>query len=245
MEFWRKTRGRVLLLAAFGLALVALTHAGPARSKDGTPVVAPVKFATLHIPRLEVRPTIADFLNMEPSPAIAGKMLKVDGFQQRDPKDGAPVSQKTEVYLGYTDKNLYVVCICFDSEPSAIRARLVRRELINDDDQFGFVLDTFHDRQHGLFLRHGVEFRGQTHAARLRSVVRDSLQVATLSGGRHSEMGSIFRARHQAQQRGLVLPAYHQQCDRIPRPGHADGGDGKCGSQPQHAVYSVRGGARF
>src|SRR5271165_6933708 len=152
MEFWRKTRGRVLLLAAFGLALVALTHAGPARSKDGTPVVAPVKFATLHIPRLEVRPTIADFLNMEPSPAIAGKMLKVDGFQQRDPKDGAPVSQKTEVYLGYSDKNLYVVCICFDSEPNAIRARLVRRELINDDDQFGFVLDTFHDRQHGLFF---------------------------------------------------------------------------------------------
>jgi len=35
-------------------------------------------------------------------------MLKVEGFQQRDPKDGAPISQKTEAYLGYTDKNLYV-----------------------------------------------------------------------------------------------------------------------------------------
>jgi hypothetical protein len=153
MQFWCKTvRVRVLLLAALGLASVALTHAGPARSKDGTPVIAPAKFATLHIPRLELRPTIADFANMRPSPAIAGKMLKVDGFQQRDPKDGAPVSQKTEVYLGYTDKNLYVVCVCFDSEPDKIRARLVRRELINDDDQFGFVLDTFHDRQHGLFF---------------------------------------------------------------------------------------------
>jgi hypothetical protein len=79
-------------------------------------------------------------------------MLKVDGFVQRDPKDGAPVSQRTEVYLGYTDKNLYVVCVCFDSEPNKIRANMARRENINNDDQFGFVLDTFHDHMHGLFF---------------------------------------------------------------------------------------------
>jgi hypothetical protein len=147
MRLWFKmVRAVVVLLAALGIVVAA--HA-----KDTNPaVVAPTKFATLHIPKLTQRPTLADFLNMQPSPAFARTMLKVDGFQQRDPKDGAPVSQKTEVYLGYTDKNLYVVCICFDSEPDKIRARLVRRELINDDDQFGFVLDTFHDRQHGLFF---------------------------------------------------------------------------------------------
>jgi len=145
MWFWLKTP-TIVLLAVLGLELSAY---GKDRSEA---VIAPTKFATLHIPRLEQRPTIADFLDMQPSPAIAGKMLKVDGFLQRDPKDGAPVSQKTEVYLGYTDKNLYVVCVCFDAEPDKIRARLVRRELINDDDQFGFVLDTFHDRQHGLFF---------------------------------------------------------------------------------------------
>jgi len=89
---------------------------------------------------------------MQPSPAFAGKMLKVDGFVQRDPKDGSPISQKTEVYLGYTNQNLYVVCVCFDSEPDKIRAHMVRREQINDDDQFGFVLDTFSDRKNGLFF---------------------------------------------------------------------------------------------
>jgi hypothetical protein len=141
--------GCVLLLAR-GLVLPAQARE---KEKDNTtPVVAATKFATLHIPRLDVRPTLADFLDMQPSPALAGKMLKVDGFQQRDPKDGAPISQKTEVYLGYTDKNIYVVCICFDSEPDKIRARLGRRELINDDDQFGFVFDTFHDHYHGLFF---------------------------------------------------------------------------------------------
>jgi hypothetical protein len=151
MRFWlTMVRVGFVLLLARGLVL-------PAYSKDkekdaNAAVVAVAKFATLHIPRLEQRPTLADFLEMKPSAAVAGTMLKVDGLLQRDPKDGAPVSQKTEVYLGYTDKDLYVVCICFDSEPDKIRARLGRRELINDDDQFGFVLDTFHDHYHGLFF---------------------------------------------------------------------------------------------
>ena len=139
-----------VLLAALDFVLPAQTKD---KDKDGvTPVAASATFTALHIPRLDQRPTLADFVDMHPSAAFTGKMLKVDGFRQRDPKDGAPVSQKTEVYLGYTDKNLYVVCICFDSEPDKIRARLVRRELINDDDQFGFVLDTFQDHYHGLFF---------------------------------------------------------------------------------------------
>src|SRR3979490_2732213 len=111
-----------------------------------------VAFSSLHIPHLESRPAIADFLTMQPSPAFAGKMLKVEGFQQRDPKDGAPISQKTEAYLGYTDKNLYVLAASSDTERRNIRPRLSRRELINDDDQFGFVLDTFRDKKHAVFF---------------------------------------------------------------------------------------------
>jgi hypothetical protein len=119
--------------------------AGP-RGKDAA------AFANLHIPHLEKRPTINDFLAMKPSPAFAAQMLKVDGFVQRDPKDGSPISQKTEVYLGYTNQSLYVICVCFDSEPGKIRAHMVRREQINDDDEFGFVLDTFSERKNGLFF---------------------------------------------------------------------------------------------
>lgn len=131
------------------LALSLATLAQPARDK---PLAEGPGFARLHIPRLEQAPSIRDFLEMRPSPVFASSMLKVEGFTQRDPKDGAPVSQKTEVYLGYTDKNLYVVCICFDSEPEKIRARMSRREAIDDDDQFGFVLDTFRDKKHAVFF---------------------------------------------------------------------------------------------
>ena len=132
------------------ILLVLLDPSFPALA--GPPAKDSVTFTSLHIPHLEKRPAIADFLTMQPSPAFASEMLKIDGFVQRDPKDGSPISQKTEVYLGYTDQNLYVVCVCFDSEPDKIRAHMVRREQINDDDQFGFVLDTFSDRKNGLFF---------------------------------------------------------------------------------------------
>lgn len=142
-----------------GVAIgLLLSHAAPLRAQAPVasapiePVTPQPQFAKLHIPRLEKGPAISDFLGMRPGSALALKLLKVEGFQQRDPKDGAPVSQRTEVYLGYTDKNLYVVCLCFDAEPRKIRSHRTRREAINDDDQFGFVLDTFHDKQHGLFF---------------------------------------------------------------------------------------------
>ncbi len=102
------------LLLGLPAAVTAQSEASPAGIQ---PQASPPQFATLHITRLEKGPTLSDFLGMRPGSGIASKMLKVQGFQQRDPNDGNPASQRTEVYLGYTDKNLYVVCLCFDSEP--------------------------------------------------------------------------------------------------------------------------------
>ncbi len=85
---------------------------------------------------------------MEPSPDWRGQLAKVDRFTQRIPSDGSPVSQRTEAYLGYDDKNLYVIFICFDSEPEKLRARLSRREDIFDDDTVEIILDTFLDHRH-------------------------------------------------------------------------------------------------
>lgn len=73
-------------------------------------------------------------------------MVKVTGFVQRNPHDGAPASQPTDAYLGYDEKNLYVVFVCFD-DPKKVRARLSRREDIFDDDTVEVLLDTFHDHR--------------------------------------------------------------------------------------------------
>jgi hypothetical protein len=85
---------------------------------------------------------------MEPSPAWQGKLAKAERFRQRVPSDGAPVSERTEVYLGYDDKNLYAIYVCFDREPQQVRARLSRREDVFDDDFVELMLDTFNDHRH-------------------------------------------------------------------------------------------------
>lgn len=83
---------------------------------------------------------------MQPQGEVAREMAKITGFTQRNPHDGEAVSEPTEAYLGYDQKNLYVVFVCFD-DPKKVRARMSRREDIYDDDQVEIILDTFHDRR--------------------------------------------------------------------------------------------------
>ncbi len=99
----------------------------------------------LTIPRLQRAPALEDFLSMKPQGEIALQMAKVTGFTQRNPHDGESVTEPTEAYLGYNQKNLYVVFVCFD-DPREVRARMSPREDVYDDDEVEVMLDTFHDR---------------------------------------------------------------------------------------------------
>jgi hypothetical protein len=112
-----------------------------------TPLPQTPEFGTVHIPRVASPPRLEDFLTMEPAPAWKDKLARVEGLRQRVPTDGAPISQRTEVYLGYDDKNFYAIFVCFDREPRKIRARLSRREDVLDDDTVEIMLDTFHDHR--------------------------------------------------------------------------------------------------
>lgn len=136
------------------LLLALLTASAAAVQKDSKAPKLSLEreISSLDVPRLAIAPKLADFEGMAPATELARKMLKVDQFVQREPKDGVPVSQRTEAYLGYTEKNFYVVFLAFDSQPRLIRARMLRRELIDDDDQVGLFLDTFHDHRHAYML---------------------------------------------------------------------------------------------
>ena len=64
-------------------------------------------------------------------------------FTQREPVEGAPASEKTEVGFLYDQKNLYIGIKYYDSEADKIIAREMRRDaLVDDDDYFEFVLVT-------------------------------------------------------------------------------------------------------
>ena len=139
----------VILLAALSLCSPKMyaQHKGPNPDPNLN-----AEISSLTIPRLLAAPKLGDFEGMEPATDLARKMLKIDKFTQQEPRDGAPVSQPTEAFLGYTGKSFYAVFLCFDKEPKKIRARMLRRELIDDDDQVGLWLDTFHDQRHAYFF---------------------------------------------------------------------------------------------
>lgn len=79
-------------------------------------------------------------------PSESPHAVAIDGFRQREPGDGTPVSRSTHAYLYYDDEHLYVDFVCED-DPRAVRAHMAPREQIDADDQVWVYLDTFHDRQ--------------------------------------------------------------------------------------------------
>ncbi len=129
---------------SFRFVLVLGLAIGAARADD------PPK-PTFSIPRLSSAPKIDELAGMAPEGAAAA-MHKVEGFIQARPRDGEPATQKTEVFLGYDDKNLYLAWICFDAEPNKIRAHLTPREQAFADDFVEVTLDTFHDNRRGFIF---------------------------------------------------------------------------------------------
>src|ERR671922_1844047 len=93
---------RILLT---GLALSKLASLSLA---DEPPVIRTSE-RSVTIPRVDQPPAIEDFLAMEPSPRMAGKMARIEGFRQWIPHDGQPVSQRTVAYLAFDNKNFYAV----------------------------------------------------------------------------------------------------------------------------------------
>jgi hypothetical protein len=84
-----------------------------------------------------------------------------DQFTQREPVEGAPASEKTEIGFLFNENNLYIGVKCYDSAPDKIIAREMRRDaIVDDDDYFEMVLDTYHDHRNAYYFitnPHGVK----------------------------------------------------------------------------------------
>jgi hypothetical protein len=72
----------------------------------------------------------------------------VTDFRQREPYEGEPPSEKTEVRILYTRNAIYFGVRCYDSEPSRIVATELRRDVSQDlDDHFEILINSNHDRR--------------------------------------------------------------------------------------------------
>jgi hypothetical protein len=114
------------------------------------------------IPRIDKAPPLEAFESMKADGQWEGKLAVIHNFQQRDPQDSQPAISKTTAYLGYDDKNLYVIFVCFDDQPNTVRSRLARRDTIGpEDDEVQVYLDTFNDkrRSYGFMTNpKGIQF---------------------------------------------------------------------------------------
>ena len=100
-------------------------------------------------------------LRTERPPVIDGRLTDeawatVDaatGFTQRDPDEGQPATEQTEVRFLYDDDALYVAARMHDSQPGLIARRLARRDNSADADLLSVYLDPMHDHLTGAVFR--------------------------------------------------------------------------------------------
>jgi hypothetical protein len=96
-----------------------------------------------------------------------GEPLRVDGrldedvytrtppitdFIQTLPRNGEPPTERTEAWVMFDAEHFYVSARCFDSAPpDKWIANEMRRDAnqVRQNDHFGFMIDTFHDRRNG------------------------------------------------------------------------------------------------
>src|SRR5690349_7544729 len=80
------------------------------------------------------------------------KAARITDFVQRRPLDGAPATERTEVYFAYDSDRLYFGIYAHYSEPSLVRANRVDRDQIWSDDRVSVIFDPFRDQQRGYRL---------------------------------------------------------------------------------------------
>ncbi len=133
----RRTAG---VMAAVGIALAGASGAHGAVNGGGTPtgVAAAVE-------RVEVDGVLDDPEWSRADP--------IGPLVQRDPVEGAPASEATEVRIVFDRDNLYFGITCRDRTPSGIVATQLGRDADLDvDDWVMVVLDPFYDQRNGFFF---------------------------------------------------------------------------------------------
>ncbi len=89
-------------------------------------------------------------------------------FRQREPREGAPASERTEFSIAYTPTTLYVALRAFDRAPGRIIAKEMERDAeLASDDSFVLVFDTFLDG------RNSFAFATNPNGARHDALITD------------------------------------------------------------------------
>ena len=88
-----------------------------------------------------------------PTEGVWQKAQPATNFLQRDPDNGAPATEKTEVRVVFDRDRLILGIICHDSEPGRLLGNQMQRDQsFEADDRFMFSIDPFFDGRTGYFF---------------------------------------------------------------------------------------------
>jgi hypothetical protein len=149
---FRAARGALL---AVSIAWTALPGTASAET-PAADTTATITTALPHAeaPALHAAPLVGDLRidgSLDESAWAAG--TPADRFTQREPKEGQPATERTEVRVLIGDRALYVGARLYDREPQKIQRRLVRRDEELESDFVAILLDPHHDHVTGVVFR--------------------------------------------------------------------------------------------
>jgi hypothetical protein len=109
-------------------------------------------------PRPEVRAhRLADgesiTIDGAPDEPVWQKAIPATNFLQRDPENGEPATERTEVRVVFDRDRIILGVTCFDSEPTRLLGNQMQRDQpFEADDRFMFSIDPFFDGRTGYFF---------------------------------------------------------------------------------------------
>ena len=122
-------------------------------------------------------------------------------FIQVEPEEGAPATEKTEVWIAFDNVNIYISFRCWESQPERVSATEMRRDVGNmwrGDDMVYWMFDTFLDRRNGFeFGLNPIGGRQDAQMANERQWIGDWNTIWEFSTGRFERDG--FRSIDSVQ----------------------------------------------
>jgi len=181
---------------------------------DGPPVPVPPAViardasgrATIRAVRIEAPLRIDGVLD----DALYDEVSPISDFIQVEPQEGAPATEKTEVWLAFDDQQVYVAFRCWDSRPDRRVATEMRRDsgtTWNGNDVISIFIDPFYDRRNGLgFTINSIGGRNDGQVTNERQYAGDwnpiwNFSTGSFEGGWTVEVAIPFKSlRYSAGQ---------------------------------------------
>ena len=209
---WSPVQGNLnQLVALTGMLLLPLL---PLFSQQSEPGV----LRDLRAQRLEQPPELDGLVN-EP---LWQELDVATDFVQQNPEEGELSAERTEVRIGFDDRNLYIAIICFDSQPENIVVTQNRRDAdLRDTDSVQILLDTFNDGQNAFIFGTsptGIELDGQvSKAGQTRGAAGGPARAGGQGGAQRGGAAAfnlnwdgVWRVRSQITKRGweseIIIP---------------------------------------